>query len=96
MCLLDLRDRLLFQVEKEFALVSLSQLDSLAERSELVTVDVLVAAGMVTKGAMVKGLANGEVTRPVTVQVDRISAAAKSKIEAAGGKVVVKEENRQA
>ena len=82
--------------KKEFALVSLSQLESLAENSELVTVEVLVAAGMVKKGVMVKVLANGEVTKPVNVQVDRISAAAKSKIEAAGGKVVVNKERRQA
>lgn len=82
--------------KKEFALVSLSQLESLAENSELVTVEVLVAAGMVKKGVMVKVLANGEVTKPVNVQVDRISAAAKSKIEAAGGKVVVNKESRQA
>jgi large subunit ribosomal protein L15 len=82
--------------KKEFALVSLSQLESLAEKSGLITVEVLVAAGMVKKGVMVKVLANGEVTKPVNVQVDRISAAAKSKIEAAGGKVVVDEESRQA
>ncbi|HSL41210.1 MAG TPA: 50S ribosomal protein L15 [Desulforhopalus sp.] len=82
--------------KKEFALVSLSQLESLAEKSELITVEVLVAAGMVKKGIMVKVLANGEVTKPVNVQVDRISAAAKSKIEAAGGKVLVNQENRQA
>ncbi|MEE4137708.1 MAG: 50S ribosomal protein L15 [Desulforhopalus sp.] len=81
--------------KKEFALVSLSQLESLAEKSELITVEVLVAAGMVKKGIMVKVLANGEVTKPVNVQVDRISAAAKSKIEAAGGKVVVNQESRQ-
>jgi large subunit ribosomal protein L15 len=82
--------------KKEFALVSLSQLESLAENSELVTVEVLVAAGMVKKGVMVKVLANGEVTKPVNVQVDRLSAAAKSKIEAAGGKVVANQESRQA
>ncbi|RPJ12652.1 MAG: 50S ribosomal protein L15 [Deltaproteobacteria bacterium] len=82
--------------KKEFALVSLSQLESLAEKSGLITVEVLVAAGMAKKGVMVKVLANGEVTKPVNVQVDRVSAAAKSKIEAAGGKVVVDEESRQA
>jgi large subunit ribosomal protein L15 len=82
--------------KKEFALVSLSQLESLAEKSELITVEVLVAAGMVKKGVMVKVLANGEVTKPVNVQVDRLSAAAKSKIEAAGGKVVANQESRQA
>ncbi len=82
--------------KKEFALVSLSQLESLAEKYELITVEVLVAAGMVKKGVMVKVLANGEVTKPVNVQVDRLSAAAKSKIEAAGGKVVANQESRQA
>jgi large subunit ribosomal protein L15 len=33
-------------------------------------------------------LANGEVTKSFTVQVDKISESAKSKIEAAGGTVI--------
>ena len=35
----------------------------------------------------VKVLGNGEITKKLTVKVDKISASAKAKIEAAGGKV---------
>lgn len=73
--------------KKEYALVSLSQLDAI--EADLITVEALVAAGVVKKGALVKVLANGEVTKPIKVRIDKISASAKSKIEAAGGSVVL-------
>ena len=34
-----------------------------------------------------KILGNGEITKKLTVNVDKVSASAKAKIEAAGGKV---------
>ena len=74
----------------EYALVSLSQLNGLADES-LITVETLVAAGLVKKGMLVKVLANGEVTNALKVQVDKISKAAQSKIETAGGTVIVAE-----
>lgn len=57
------------------------------------TVDVaaLEAAGLVKNNANrawpVKLLANGEIDRALTVRVDAVSAAARAKIEAAGGTV---------
>ena len=54
--------------KKEYALVSLSQLDKMAGE-EIITVDALVAAGVVKKGAMVKVLANGEITKALKIQV---------------------------
>lgn len=36
---------------------------------------------------LVKVLGNGEITKAVTVKVDKVSASAQAKIEAAGGKV---------
>jgi large subunit ribosomal protein L15 len=74
--------------KKEYALVSLSQLDSL-DTADLITTETLVASGIVKKGMMVKVLANGEVTKALKVQVDKISGSAKSKIEAAGGSVIL-------
>ncbi len=71
---------------KEYALVSLNQLEAVAGEGEI-TVDVLVAAGLVKKGALVKVLANGEITKAVNVKVDKISKGARAKIEAAGGSV---------
>lgn len=73
--------------KKEYTLVSLSQLDGL-EASEVITVDVLVAAGLVKKDRLVKVLANGDITKAINVQVDKISKGAKEKIEAAGGSIV--------
>jgi large subunit ribosomal protein L15 len=73
--------------KKEYALVSLSQLNLLAG-DEVITAETLVAAGIVKKGVLVKVLANGEVTNALKVQVDKISKAAQSKIETAGGTVI--------
>ncbi len=76
--------------KKQYALVSLTQLDSFAA-GDVVTVESLIAAKIVKKGMFVKVLANGEVTKPLTVKVDKISETAKSKIEGAGGTVVIDE-----
>ena len=40
---------------------------------------------------MIKILANGELTKALTVKAEKFSAVAKAKIEAAGGKVEVVE-----
>ena len=74
--------------KKEFALVSLSQLNGLGG-DEIITVETLVAKGIVKKGVLVKVLANGEGTNALKIQVDKISKAAQSKIESAGGKVII-------
>ena len=76
--------------KKEFSLVSLSQLNGLGSE-EVITVEMLVAEGIVKKGALVKVLANGEVTNALKIQVDKISKAAQSKIEAAGGTVAIRD-----
>ena len=73
--------------KRQFALVSLSQLDTF-EAGAAVTVESLIAAGMVKKGFAVKVLANGEVTKALTVTVDKVSESAKAKIESAGGSVI--------
>lgn len=71
---------------KEYVIVSLTQLDSFDESAEINTA-ALVKAGIVKKGALVKVLANGEITKALNIEVDKISDSAKNKIEAAGGKV---------
>jgi large subunit ribosomal protein L15 len=73
--------------KKQYALVSLAQLDTF-NTGDVVSVETLVAAKIVKKGMAVKVLANGEVSKALTVKVDKISEAAKSKIESAGGTVV--------
>ncbi len=72
----------------KFSIVSLAQLDKLDAGTEI-TAEVLVEKGMARKGFPVKVLANGEISHAVTVNVTKVSAGAKAKIEAAGGSVVV-------
>jgi len=55
---------------------------------DTVDADSLVAAGVIKHDYIpVKVLGDGELTKRLTVKVDRVSASAQSKIEAAGGKV---------
>lgn len=72
---------------KEYALISLSQLENFGG-DEIITVEALVAGGLVKKNRLVKVLANGEINKAVKVKVDKISKAAQAKIEAAGGTVI--------
>ena len=54
----------------------------------LVKGESLKAKGIIKHAdALVKVLGDGEITKALTVQVDKVSASAKAKIEAAGGKV---------
>ncbi len=76
--------------KKQYALVSLTQLDSFST-GDIITVETLVAAKIVKKGMAVKVLANGELSKALTVKVDKISESAKSKIESAGGSVIFEE-----
>ncbi|RME54712.1 MAG: 50S ribosomal protein L15 [Deltaproteobacteria bacterium] len=72
---------------KEYAIVSLEQLNRF-EPESLVDPPRLQEARVIRRvGDGVKILANGEITRPLTVRVHKISRAAREKIEAAGGKV---------
>ncbi len=74
--------------KKQYALVSLSDLDTF-ESGASVDRAALLAAGLIDKNAaLIKVLANGEITKAVTVTVDKVSGAAQEKIVAAGGKVV--------
>jgi large subunit ribosomal protein L15 len=62
-------------------------LDALAGVGAEVTPESLVAAGLVRPKRPVKILANGEIAGAVTVRGVAVSAGARAKIEAAGGRV---------
>lgn len=62
-------------------------LDDLAGIGGDITVESLAAAGYVRRGRPVKILANGEITSAVTVKGVMVSAGAREKIVAAGGRV---------
>lgn len=76
--------------KKQYALVSLNQLDSFSA-GEIITVDSLIARKIVKKGFSVKVLANGAVSKALTVKVDKVSESAKNLIESAGGTVIFNE-----
>lgn len=72
----------------EYAVVNVSRLDALYEAGAVVDVDSLFEKGVIkSKTVPVKVLGDGELTKALTVRVDKVSASAKAKIEAAGGTV---------
>ena len=71
----------------EYTIVSLSQLERFEPNQEI-TPEVLIKAGIAKAGQPVKVLANGELTKPLTIKVDKVSGQAKERIEKAGGTVV--------
>ena len=68
--------------------MNVSTLELKFENDVVVDGAALKAAG-ITKSEFepVKVLGDGELTKKLTVKVDKVSASAKAKIEAAGGKV---------
>ena len=71
----------------EYKAINLDLISGLAEAGKLdkVGVEELRAAGYLRRGQLVKILANGNVTKALTVEANAFSAAAKAAIEAAGG-----------
>ena len=73
--------------KEAFAIVNIKDLERFAEGA---TVDrqTLLDAGLIKKKyAQVKLLANGELSKKLTVAVTKVSASARQKIEAAGGTI---------
>ncbi len=72
----------------EYLVLGLDRISELGE-AEL-TLETLIARGILKKrNGLVKVLANGELSKPVTVHAHKFSKAAQEKIEKAGGKAVV-------
>jgi large subunit ribosomal protein L15 len=76
----------------EYSLVNLSTLEAFDEGAD-VTVETLRQRGIVKKDRPVKILGQGEITRKLNVTVHRVSAAAREKIQKAGGSVSVLEQD---
>ena len=72
-----------------YAILNVSDLEVFFEADANVDETALRAVGLV-KGSQtgVKILGDGELTKKLTVQADKISATAREKIEKAGGKIV--------
>ena len=72
----------------EFVALNVGQLKTYAVNGR-VSPETLAAKGLIESGARVKLLANGEIGQKLEVHAHRVSAAAKQKIESAGGSVVL-------
>ncbi len=72
----------------EYLPVNVGRLEDKYEAGEVVDGASLKAKGIIKhEDALVKVLGDGDLTKALTVKVDKVSATAKQKIEAAGGKV---------
>ena len=72
---------------KKYSVINVSDLERFDNGTE-VSLEELCNAGIIKQPeARLKVLGDGELSKKLTVKVDKVSAAAKAKIEAAGGKV---------
>jgi len=76
--------------KKEYTVINVSDLEERFENGAEVSIESLYAAGLIKKVKDgVKLLGDGEITKALTVKVDKVSKTAAEKIVAAGGKVEV-------
>ena len=78
----------------EFRPVNVAVLQALSETlgTNVITLDTMVDAGLVSPKDLVKVLGNGEITAALEISADAFSKTALAKIEAAGGKATIVEE----
>ena len=71
-----------------YQIINLDKLNKL-KKDSVVNAALLAAEGLVKRKSLpVKVLAKGELKKPLTLQVEKLSAAAMKKVKAAGGKVL--------
>jgi large subunit ribosomal protein L15 len=77
-----------YPFKKEYVIVNLQVLEQKFAAGETVNKTSLIEKGLIKASAkLVKVLGDGELTKSLTVDVDKVSASAKAKIEKAGGSV---------
>lgn len=84
-----------YPFKKEYACVNVADINVKYSDGETVNKETLAAKGLL-KGTnpLVKILGNGEITKKLTFNVDKVSASAKDKIEKAGGSVTLTAEKK--
>lgn len=82
-----------YPFKKEYVCINVEVLEAKFNDGETVNKESLIAKGFISAKAdsLVKVLGNGEITKKLTVDVDKVSASAKAKIEKAGGTVKAEE-----
>ena len=79
--------------KKEFSIFNLKQLEEKYADGETVNRESLKAKGLLSKNkTLIKILGDGDITKKLNIDVDKVSASAKEKIEKVGGCVKVAEE----
>ena len=82
-----------YPFKKEYDVINVEVLEQKFNAGETVDKASLLSKGLVKSAkSLVKILGNGELTKSLTVSVDKVSASAKAKIEKAGGSVKSAEE----
>jgi len=69
----------------EYEIINLSRLDVFEAGSEVTVVELINAGVIKNNNKPIKVLSDGDLNKPLNVKADKFSAAAKAKIEAAGG-----------
>jgi large subunit ribosomal protein L15 len=75
----------------EYKAINLDTIQGLvdASKEQAITIELLVANGLVGKNDLVKVLGRGDLTAKVDVSAHKFSTTASESIEKAGGKVVI-------
>lgn len=77
-----------YPFKETYAVVNVSQIEAKYNDGETVNKESLIAKKLVkSKKSLIKVLGNGDISKKVTVQVEKVSKTAKEKIEKAGGSV---------
>ncbi len=74
---------------KDYAVVNLDTLNRFEDGAEITPTDLIEKGIVKNEKAGIKVLANGELTKKLTVKAAKFSGAAKKAIEAAGGSIEV-------
>lgn len=78
-----------YPFRKEYEVFNLREIEARYESGETVNRETLVMKGLLKRvNALVKVLGDGDLTKKLTVTVDKVSASARDKIAKAGGAVV--------
>ena len=86
-----------YPFKKEYVCINVDQLEAKFADGETVDKTSLIAKGFISAKAstLVKVLGNGDITKKLTVDVDKVSESAKAKIEKAGGSVKIAAEAKE-
>ncbi|MDE6705362.1 MAG: 50S ribosomal protein L15 [Treponemataceae bacterium] len=77
-----------YPFKKEYVIVNVKLLEEKFDDGDTVNKETLLAKGLLDSAdKLVKILADGDVKKKLTIDVDKVSATAKEKIEKAGGSV---------